>query len=188
MGISINEIESGMGLMIDGQIFLVQEFNHVKPGKGAAFVRVRVKNLKTLQVLERTFRSSDSLDDIELEERKLQNLYQSADGHHFMDHSTYEEVVIPEEVLGDNIKFLQENMEVLGICYNNKVLKIELPNFIITEIMEADPGLKGDSSRAGTKPVKIDTGATVYAPLFIAKGDWVRIDTRSGEYVERVKK
>ena len=189
MAISINELEYGMGLKIDGNIFVVQEYNHVKPGKGSAFVRVRIKNIKTDQVLERTFRSSESLDAIELEERKVQHLYKSSDGIHCMDLTSYEEVVVPETLLGDGIRFLQENLEMISVCHEHRILQIILPNFIISEIIHTEPGIKGDSSKSGGKPATIDTGATVLVPLFINVGDFVKIDTRvGGEYVERVKR
>lgn len=188
MAISINQLESGIGLQIDGNIWLVQEYQHVKPGKGSAFVRVKLRNLTTDQVLERTYRSAETLQDVELEERRLQNLYTSGDEVHFMDHTTYEETTVPKELMGDGLKFLQENLEVTAICHNNKVLKVILPNFIITEVTQSETGLKGDSSKAGTKPAVIDTGALVQVPLFINQGDWIKLDTRTGTYVERVQK
>ncbi len=188
MTISINEIASGVGLMIDGQIYIVESYEHVKPGKGSAFARVRIRNIKTQQVLERTFRSAESLDDIDLEERRLQNLYKSVDSYHFMCHETFEEITVSPELLGDNARFLQENLEVKGLFYGDQLLKVELPTFIVAEIMQSDTGLKGDSTKAGTKPAIIDTGATIQVPLFVNAGDFVKIDTRTGAYVERVKK
>lgn len=188
MTISINQISSGMGLRIGNDIFMVTEYNHVKPGKGSAFVRVRLKNIKTQQVLERTFKTADKLDDVKLDERKLQNLYRSGDVFHFMDCTSFEERVVSIEVLGDAIKFLQDNCEVTGICYDHDVLKIILPTFITAKIVETEPGFKGDSSKAGTKPATIDTGALVQVPLFVNIGDHIKIDTRTGSYVERVKK
>ena len=188
MAISINQLESGIGLQIDGNIWLVQEYQHVKPGKGSAFVRVKLRNLTTDQVLERTYRSAETLNDVELEERRLQNLYTSGDEVHFMDYTTYEETVVPKALMGDGIKFLQESLEVTAICHNNKVLKVILPNFIITQVAQSETGLKGDSSKAGTKPAVIDTGALIQVPLFINQGDWIKLDTRTGTYVERVQK
>ena len=188
MTISINEISSETGLRIDNEIYMVLDYNHVKPGKGSAFVRVRIRNVRTGQVLERTFRSSEKLDDVTLEEKRLQNLYQSGDTVHFLDNASYEEVVVPKEVIGDGVRFLQENLEVRGICHNNQILKIVLPTFILTEITHSEPGFKGDSTRAGTKPATIDTGATVHVPLFIETGDRIKLDTRTGTYVERVQK
>lgn len=188
MTISINDLEYGLGLKINNAIFVVQEYNHVKPGKGAAFVRVKVKNIETGQVLEKTFRSAEKLDDVPLEERRLQNLYQTADSIHLMDNHSFEEIIVAKDTMGDDIKFLQDNLEVTAVCYHNKILKISLPTFITAEIKETEPGFKGDSSRAGTKPATIDTGATVQVPLFIEIGELVKIDTRTGQYVERVKR
>ena len=187
MTISINQITSGMGLRINSDIFLVTEYSHVKPGKGTAFVRVRLKNVKTQQVLERTFKTADKLDDVVLEEKKLQNLYRSGDSFYFMDCTSYEEVAVSQDVLGDAIKFLQDDLEVTGLCYDGNILKVMLPMFIIAEITQTEPGFKGDSSRAGTKPAIIDTGTQIQVPLFVGIGDRVRIDTRTGSYVERVK-
>jgi elongation factor P len=186
--ISINQISSGTGLRINGEIFLVTEYSHVKPGKGSAFVRVKMKNVRTQQVLERTFKTADKLDDVFLEERKLQNLYRSGDDFHFMDCASYEQKVLSKDILGDAIDFLQDHLEVTGICYGDEVLKIVLPTFIIAEITQTEPGFKGDSSRAGTKPATIDTGVTIQVPLFVNIGDRVKIDTRTGSYVERVNR
>lgn len=188
MGISINEVQSGIGLKIDGNIYLVESYNHVKPGKGAAFVRVRLRNIKTDQVLERTFRSAETLEDVDLEERKIQNLYRIEDDCHFMDLTTYEEVVVPASLIGNDIRFLQDHLIVVGLFHDNKVLKVVLPNFIESDVTHTEPGYKGDSSRAGTKPATIDTGTTIQVPLFIEVGERIRIDTRTGDYIERAKK
>ena len=188
MAISINEVESGIGLKVEGQLYFVTEFQHVKPGKGSAFVRIRLKNLKTDAVLERTFRSAETLDDIDLERRRMQFTYVAGEEYHFMDQSTYEDTIIPQDILGDGIKYLQDNMVVESILYEGKVLKAEVPNFLVATIIEADPGLKGDSSRAGYKPAKIDTGASIQVPLFIQPGETIKVDTRTGIYVERVNK
>jgi elongation factor P len=188
VAITINELENGMGLVVDGQLYFVTEYNHVKPGKGSAFVRVRLKNLRTDAVLERTFRSAETLEDADLERRRMQFTYASGEEYHFMDQNTFEDTIISKQLLGDGVKYLQDNMEVETIVYNNQVVKAEVPNFIIATVVEADPGLKGDSSRAGYKPAKIDTGASVSVPLFIQQGETIKVDTRSGIYVERVKK
>lgn len=188
MTISINDITGGMGLLIDGNLYIVMEYQHVKPGKGSAFVRVKMKNIRTNNVLERTFRSAERLDDVFLEERPLQYLYRSGDVFHFMDQTSYEEVMVTVDVVGDAVKYLLDNLDVTGLVYENKVQKVILPNFIITEITNTEPGLKGDSSRAGNKPATISTGATVLVPLFIERGEVIKIDTRDGQYVERVKR
>ena len=188
MAITINELENGMGLVVDGQLFFVTELNHVKPGKGSAFVRVRLKNIRTEAVLERTYRTAETLEEADLERRRMQFTYVIGDEYHFMDQSSFEDTVISKPLLGDGVKYLQDNMEVETILYKNQVVKVDVPNFIIATVVEADPGLKGDSSRAGYKPAKIDTGASVSVPLFIGQGETIKVDTRTGVYVERVKK
>ena len=188
MTISINQITSNMGLKINNEVFVVVEYQHVKPGKGSAFVRVKVKSLKDDSVLERTFKSSDKLEDVFLEERVSQYSYRSGDSFHFMDQESFEEFHISKEQLGDAILYLQDNLNVTIICHDHQPLKVILPTFLTAQISHTEPGVKGDSARAGTKPSSIDTGATVLVPLFIEIGDWVKIDTRNGQYVERVKK
>ncbi len=189
MAITINEVENGMGLLLDGHLYFVTEYNHVKPGKGSAFVRIRLKNIKTEAVLERTFRSADSLEDAPLERRRMQFTYVAGDEYHFMDQSTYEDTVISKELLGDGLKYLQDDAIVESLLHKDQVVKVEMPNFIISTIIETDPGLKGDSSKSGYKPAKIATliGASIQIPLFIQSGETIKVDTRSGVYVERVK-
>lgn len=188
MTIGINEVTGGLGLRIDGNVYIVTEYSHVKPGKGSAFVRVKMRNLKTGLSIERTFKSSERLEDVFLEERPIQYLYKTGTDLHFMDQTSYEEVTVPEELLGKDIKFLQDNLIVKGFILDGRVQKIELPNFIVAQVLSVEPGIKGDSSRAGTKPARIDAGADVPVPLFIEAGDWIKVDTRNGTYVERVKK
>lgn len=186
MTITINELSNGIAIMLDNEIYQVIEYHHVKPGKGAAFARVRIKSLKTDNTIERTFRTADRIDDVVLEERPLEFLYSTGDNYNFMDHSTYEEVVLQQKEIGDGHRFLLENLEVTGIAYEHKIIKVILPNFITAKIVETEPGIRGDSSRSGAKPAKIATGTTVLVPLFINVDEWVKIDTRTGEYVERV--
>ena len=189
MSITINEIQRNMALKVEGDICTVVDFNHVKPCKGSAFVRIKLRYLKNGNSVERTYRSAEMLDDVPLEERKLQYLYNADGFYNFMDQTTYEEHRISKDDLGDNvIKFLLENMEIYGYVYNDKVLKVELPNFIITKIVETEPGVKGDSTKSNTKPGKIETGAIILVPLFINVDEEIKIDTRTGEYVERVKR
>jgi elongation factor P len=187
VAITINEVENGMGLLVDGQLYFVVEYNHVKPGKGSAFVRIRLKNIRTDAVLERTFRSADSLEDAPLERRRMQFTYISGDEYHFMDQSSYEDTIISKELMGDGLKYLKDDTIVEAILYKGLVVKAEMPNFIIGTVVETDPGLKGDSSRAGYKPAKIDSGASIQVPLFIQTGETIKVDTRTGIYVERVK-
>ena len=188
MTISINEIQNGMALIVDGNIYTVVEYNHVKPGKGSAFVRVRIKNVKTDAVLERTFRSAESLEDVPLEERELEFLYSSGEEYCFMDHDNYEEVSISQSILGNGTNFLLENLTVTGLYHNDKLIKVILPNFIVAQVIESEPGVRGDSTKSGNKPAKIQTGASIQVPLFINVEDWIKIDTRNGQYVERVQK
>ncbi|MCB9757305.1 MAG: elongation factor P [Candidatus Omnitrophica bacterium] len=188
MTITINQIESGIGLNINGHVYMVLEYQHVKPGKGSAFVRVKLKSLVNDSVLERTFRTSEKLENVEIQERELEYLYSDGTLLHFMDHTTYEEVAVARELLGASERFLLENLTVTGMCYDNKIVKVILPNFIISRIIASEPGIRGDSTRSGNKPATIETGAAVAVPLFINIGDWVKIDTRDGQYVERVQR
>ncbi len=188
MAITINEVENGMGLIVDGQLYFVAEFTHVKPGKGSAFVRIRLKNIRTNAVLERTFRTAESLEDAPLERRRMEYTYSAGDEYHFMDQNSFEDTIISKELLGDGLKYLQDHLVVEALLYKDQVVKAEVPTFIISTIEETDPGLKGDSSRAGYKPAKIATGATVQIPLFVQVGETIKVDTRTGIYVERVNK
>jgi elongation factor P len=188
MTITINQISAGKGLCVEGQIYLVVEYSHVKPGKGSAFVRVKLRNLKTDLIIERTFKSSDKLEDVFLDERPLQYLYQVGSELHFMDQNSFEEIIVFQDVLGNDLKYLQDNLDVTAYVYEGKVQKIILPNFIETQVIETEPGIRGDSARSGTKFAKITTGADIQVPLFINNEEWIKVDIRSGTYVERVKK
>ncbi len=188
MTIGINQLVAGMALNIEGDFYIVSEYHHVKPGKGAAFCRVKMRNVKTGTALERTFRTADRLEDVPMEEQRLEFLYHTGTVYHFMNHDTYEQVEIEQELLGGAERFLLENLEVVGWIHEHKVLKVVLPNFIEAEIVESEPGIKGDSSRSGNKPAKIQTGAVIHVPLFINQGDWIKIDTRTSQYVERIQR
>ena len=188
MTISFNDLSNGQAILLNNEVYIIVELQHVKPGKGAAFVRARLKNLKTELTIERTFRGPDKIEDAWLEEKKMQYSYRMGDSFHFIDQTSFDEKVISEKELGESIKFLQDNMEVTVVYHDNKLQRVYLPNFIVANIVESEPGIRGDSSRAGMKPATIDTGAVVQVPLFVNKGDWVKIDTRSGSYVERVQK
>jgi elongation factor P len=189
VSITINEVQRGMALKVDNEICTIDDFSHVKPCKGSAFVRIKLRSLKTGNVVERTYRSAETLEDIPLEERTLQYQYEADDFFYFMDQTSFEEQRLSRTELGENvIKFLLENMEIAGFVYQDRVLKVELPNFIITKIVETEPGVKGDSTKSNTKPAKIATGTTIHVPLFVNVGEDIKIDTRNGEYVERVKR
>ncbi|OGX45513.1 MAG: elongation factor P [Omnitrophica WOR_2 bacterium RIFCSPLOWO2_12_FULL_51_8] len=183
---SINEIKSGVTILVDGAVYIVVETQHVKPGKGAAFVRAKLRNLKSSYIQEKTFRGDEKIEEAFVEERKLQYLYSSAQIYYFMDQDNFEEIAIPVDTLGEKAKFLKDNLEVSGYFYKGDTLNVNLPNSIEFKVAHTEPGIKGDTAKSGTKAAQIETGATVQVPLFINSGDTIKVDTRSGEYVERV--
>ena len=162
------------------------ESQHVKPGKGSAFVRARLRNMKNNNIQELTFRGVETIEPAYVDERKLQYQYSAGGMFNFMDQESFEEVAITEERIGDKAKFLKDNLEVMGYFFKGDTLTINLPNFIEFTIIHTEPGIKGDTAKSGTKPAEIDTGATVNVPLFIGEGDKIKVDTRTGGYVERV--
>jgi elongation factor P len=188
MAVDTSQFRNGLKVEIDGQPFVITFFQHVKPGKGGAFVRTKLKNLLTGRVVDRTFRSGERCDEADVEEKTMQYLYQDSEGRIFMDTQTYEQIPIGDDVLGDAVHFLMENMEVEVLFWRGKPVNIDLPNYIEAVVTRSDPGLKGDTSSGATKPATIETGFTVNVPLFISEGDKIRVDTRTGEYSERVSK
>lgn len=185
MALSINEIKSGVTILVEGDVYMVIETQHVKPGKGSAFVRAKMRNLKTGNIQDRTFRGDEKIEEAYVEEKKLQYSYASGNMYHFIDQESFEEVAISEDYIEDKKKFLKDNLEVLGYFYKNETLNINLPNFIEVTITHTEPGIKGDTAKSGTKPAEIETGATIQVPLFIIAGDKIKVDTRTGGYVER---
>ena len=185
MALSINQFKVGITMLLDGEVYQIIETEHVKPAKGSAFVRTKLKNLRTGSLLDRTFRGQDSAEDAYVEQRKLQFLYAQTDMYHFMDQQSYDQLAISADVLGEGTKFLKDNLEVIGFFYKDKVLNVVIPNFIEVVVTESEPGIKGDTAKGGNKPAKVETGATVLVPLFINVGDKIKVDTRSGAYVER---
>lgn len=181
-----SDIRKGLKIMMDGAPYTVVEFQFVKPGKGAAFTRTKIKNLLTGAVLERNFRSGEKFEPANVEIKSMQYLYKEGDSFVFMDTTTYDQVSIPAETVGEEANFMPENLGVEVLFYNERAVGVTLPNFIELPIMETDPGFRGDTATGTTKPAKIGTGATVNVPLFINVGDVVRIDTRTGAYLERV--
>jgi len=182
-----SDFRNGTRLQLDGAPFYVVEFQHVKPGKGGAFVRTRLKNLKTGQVLDRTFRSGEKFDEPDLEECEMQFLYASGDSYTFMDTSSYEQFTYEKSQLGDNTDLLKEETIVQILIYEGKPISVELPTFMDLKVVETDPGIRGDTASGGTKPAVVETGATVKVPLYLEAGEIIKIDTRSREYVERVR-
>jgi len=187
VSLSINEIKSGVTILVDDIVYVVIDAQHVKPGKGAAFVRAKVRNMKNSNTQEITFRGDAKIEEAFVDERKLQYQYHSDDMYHFMDTETYEDITISEESLSENTKkFLKDNLEVSGNFYKGDTLTVTLPNFIEFNIVHTEPGIKGDTAKSGTKSAEVDTGAIVQVPLFVNEGDKIKLDTRTGQYVERV--
>lgn len=184
--ISAGDFRNGITLEIDGNVVQILEFQHVKPGKGAAFVRTKLKNIISGGVVEKTFRPTEKFPAARIERVEMQYLYSDGDLFHFMNTENYEQIALSEEAVGDSLKFVQEN-EMVKVCsYNGNVFAIEPPLFVELEITETEPGFKGDTAQGATKPAVVITGATVYVPLFVEQGDKIKIDTRTGEYLSRV--
>ncbi len=182
-----NQFRKGLKIEMSGEPFIITDFQHVKPGKGNAFTRTKMKSLITGFNQEKTFKSGEKVDKPDLEEHQMEFLY-ADDMYNFMDLKSYDQVGIPEDRLGDAIKFLKENTEVSVLFFNGQAISIELPIFMNFPITQCDPGIRGDTVSSGsTKPATIETGTIVQVPLFVEEGEWIKIDTRSGEYVERVK-
>ena len=184
--ISTNDFRTGVTIEIDGQPWVVVDFQHVKPGKGSAFVRAKIKNVITGSVLERTFNAGEKLPRAHIERREAQYLYGMGDELTFMDVTTYEQVTLSREVVGEGVLYLKENTNVYIMSYEGRVIGVEIPNFVELEVVETEPGFKGDTATGGTKQAKLETGAVVKVPLFVNVGDVLKIATRTGEYIERV--
>ena len=183
--ISAGEFRNGVSFEMDGQVFQVVEFQHVKPGKGSAFVRTKYRNVKTGSVVERTFNPNEKFERAQLDRDDMTYLYRDGDLHYFMNTETYEQFPISSEILGDTLKFLKENMDCKVLSYKGEIFSIELPTFVELEVIECEPGVKGDTATNVMKNAVVETGAIVKVPLFIGQGERIRIDTRSGEYMER---
>ena len=186
--ISTNQFRKGLKIEINGEPYNIVDFQHVKPGKGNAFIRTRLKSMISGNVLEKTFKSGEKVDKPDLENKKVQYLYSDGDDYHFMDMETYDQFVIPVEQLGDAVNFMTENMETEVLFYKGSAIDIELPTFVEFEVVRTDPGVRGDTVSGATKPAEIETGASIQVPLFLNEGDVIKIDTRTGSYVERVKR
>jgi elongation factor P len=184
---STSDFRKGLKIEIDKKLFVIVDFLHVKPGKGGAFVRTRLKNMETGQVLEKNFRSGEKVGRPDVLEREMQYLYQDVDGYCFMDNNSYEQLFIDEEHLGAAKNFLKENIDVKVMFFNNKPIGIELPTFVNLAIIHTEPGVRGDTATGATKPATLETGAVIQVPLFLNEGEVVKVDTRSGEYIERAK-
>ena len=182
-----SDLRKGLKIIIDGQPYIITDFQFSKPGKGQALYRCKLKNMITGYTMDRTYRSGDKFEPANLEERRMQYLYNDGEGYHFMDTQTYDQITLTEENIGEAKNFLQDNMEVDVLFFNETPISINLPNFVQLKVVKADPGVKGDTATGATKPATLETGYTIQVPLFIEEGDILKIDTRSGQYVERVK-
>jgi elongation factor P len=181
-----SEIRKGLKVLMDGNPFTIIEFQFVKPGKGAAFTRTKFKNLLTGAVIERNIRSGEKLEPANVEEKSMQFLYREGDAFVFMDNTNYEQMNISQDIVGDDWKFLKDNLECAVLIFNDRPVGVTLPTFVIVKITKCEPGVRGDTSGNVTKPAIIETGATVGVPLFVKEGETIRVDTRTGDYIERV--
>ena len=179
------DFRNGFTMLIEGTIFSIAEFQHVKPGKGSAFVRTKLKNMKTGAVLDRTFRSGDKVDEVRLEKREMQYLYAEGDLFHFMDLDNYEQSPVAREVIGNAAGLLKESENAFLLIAREEVIGVDLPNFVYLEVTHTEPGVKGDTATGAVKPATLETGYIVQVPLFVNQGDKLKIDTRTGDYVER---
>ena len=184
--VSTSDFRTGMVIRLNGQLFFMTEFEHFKPGKGAAVVRTKLKSVRSGAVIDKTFRSGDKVDDVRLEKRESQYLYRQDAFYIFMDARTYEQYEVPQETVGDAQKLLKESEMVEVLVAEGNALGVELPIFVELKVDQTDPGLRGDTATGGTKPARVETGATVQVPLFVEIGDVLKIDTRTQSYVERV--
>ncbi len=183
--ISASDFKNGVTIEVDGDIFVIMEFQHVKPGKGAAFVRTKLKNLITGSTTERTFRPSEKMGKAHIDRSEMQYLYQDGDLFHFMNPETFEQIAVNASDVGDSLKLVKENEIVKILAYNGSVFGIEPPMFVELEITETEPGFKGDTAQGATKPAVVETGATINVPLFLSSGEKIKIDTRTNEYLGR---
>lgn len=183
--ISVNEFKTGLTIEVDGDIWRVMDFQHVKPGKGAAFVRSKLRNLRSGNVNEKTFRAGEKVAKAQIDNRRMQYLYANGDDHVFMDNESYEQIELAGKQIEEELKYLKENMEVHIMKYGEEVLGVELPVTVTLEVTETEPGIKGDTASGGSKPAKMETGLVVQVPFFVNTGDKLVINTEEGEYVSR---
>lgn len=186
MAVSTNQFKTGMCIMYNDKMWIIVDFQHVKPGKGGAFVRTKLKELKTGRVVDITFRAGEKVDDVRVETKRLQYLYNDGASFHFMDTESYEQSEVGADFVGDGAKWLKENDEVQVVYAGGEMIGVEPPMFVELEVTETDPGFKGDTVQGGTKPATLETGAVVQVPMFVETGDTLKIDTRDGSYITRV--
>lgn len=183
--ISVNEFKNGLTIEVDGELWRVVEFQHVKPGKGSAFVRSKLKNLRTGAVQEKTFRAGEKVNQAQIDRKKMQYLYADGDNYVFMDTNTYEQLELPGSQIEEELKYMKENMVVSIIMFGTETLGVELPNTVDLKVKETEPGIKGDTSSGGSKPATMETGLVVQVPFFVSEGDVLTINTSDGTYISR---
>lgn len=184
--ISTTDFKNGITIFLEGAVYQLVEFQHVKPGKGGAFVRTKLKNLRSGGTIDRTFRAGEKMEQAILERRVLEFLYSNDDEYVFMDTETFEQISLRENDIGDQARFLKENLPITIVYHEDSIIGVELPHTVELKVTQTDPGLKGDTASGGSKPAVVETGATVTVPLFIQEGEIIRVDTRNGQYLERV--
>ena len=182
-----SDLRKGLKILVDGQPFIVVEAQFVKPGKGAAFTRTKMKNLLTGRVLENNIRSGEKLEPADIEDNEMTFLYKEGEDFVFMDKKSYEQMHVRKEVVGDEWRFLKDNLDCQVMIFNGRPIGVTLPNFVDLRVMKSDPGVRGDTASGASKPATLETGATINVPLFINEGEVLKIDTRTGEYMERVR-
>ncbi|HEV2130656.1 MAG TPA: elongation factor P [Longimicrobiaceae bacterium] len=186
---STADFRNGMTLQMEGNLFTISYFQHVKPGKGGAFVRTKLKNVLTGAVIEKTFRAGEKVQEVRLERRPVQYSYTDGQLYYFMDQETFEIVPLSQDVIGeDQLRYLKENMECEGLLHNGRIISVELPYFVELQITRTDPGVRGDTAQGGTKPAQLETGAVIQVPLFLEEGQVIRVDRREDKYIERVNR
>ncbi len=183
--ISTSEFKTGITIELEGEIYSVLEFQHVKPGKGAAFVRSKLKNLRTGSIVDRTFRAGEKMARAHLERKEMEYLYRDDDSYYLMDAETYEQVALSADQIGDSIKYLKENDHLSIVVYDQEIVGVDVPITVVLKVADTEPGVKGDTASGASKPATTETGLVVQVPLFINSGDAIKIDTRTGSYIER---
>lgn len=183
--ISTNDFRTGQTIEMEGDVYQIIEFQHVKPGKGSAFVRSKLRNVRTGAVIEKTFNAGEKMPKARIEKREVQYLYNDGKDYNFMDMESYDQMAMTAEQLGDAVKYLKENMNIQVLTFQGKSIGVELPNFVELEVIDTAPGIKGDTASGGSKPATLETGTVVQVPFFINVGDKLQIDTRTGNYIKR---
>jgi len=182
-----SDFRKGLKIEIEGEPYVIVDFQHVKPGKGGAFVRTRIKSLMSGNTIDMTFRSGDKVDTPDLEEREMQFLYETGNEYHFMDTQNYEQLFLTPDQLGESKDFLKENLEIKALFHNKRPIGVEIPMFVELKVVNTEPGVRGDTATGATKPATLESGAVIQVPLFVEEGDVLRVDTRTREYITRVK-